>query len=119
MTEPDQLFRERMREVRERAPRMSQRQLAEELQKLGFEMSQPAIWAIESGKRNVSLAEAIAISAVLDVPTQDLYRELPSWDDYSLASAEEPGIGPELAWLHIWRQGRLRRDKQSTPKEEA
>jgi transcriptional regulator with XRE-family HTH domain len=68
---PSEAFARRMREARERAG-MKQTELADKLSDLGYELSRPAINAIENGKRGVSLDDACAIAAALAVAPVNL-----------------------------------------------
>lgn len=123
---PSDVLRRRMREIRDRRG-MSQRDLERELKKLGVPISQSAIALIETGQpsrpgqktpRKVSLDEAVAIAAALDVPLDDIYREpldRKTYEAVEYARVEEPGISPDLAWLRIW--AKQRRREQSTQKE--
>lgn len=63
---PGDAFRRRLTEAR-KALGLTQRQLVERLGAAGMPMNQAAVARIESGTRKVSLDEAIAIAAVLDI----------------------------------------------------
>jgi transcriptional regulator with XRE-family HTH domain len=70
---PSAAFGKRLREVRERArPKITQAQLVERLAELGFELNRDAVIQIESGRRRVTLDEALAIAAVLGVAPVNL-----------------------------------------------
>ncbi len=61
---PSEVFRTRIRKVRQ-AKGWTQQELAEALNGAGAELTAFAITRLESGKRGVSLDEAVAIAAVL------------------------------------------------------
>lgn len=63
---PSEVFAEQMRIQRERKG-WTQKQLAAKLAKLGFLVHQTTIGKWEAGERRISLDEALAISAALDV----------------------------------------------------
>jgi transcriptional regulator with XRE-family HTH domain len=63
---PSEVFAEQMRIQRERKG-WTQKQLAARLAKLGFLVHQTTIGKWEAGERRISLDEALAISAALDV----------------------------------------------------
>ena len=124
---PSDVLRRRMREIRDRRG-VSQRELKRRLKKLGVPISQSAIALIETGQpsrpgqktpRKVSLDEAVAIAAALDVPPEQLYREPLDRETYEaveMARAEDPGIREELAWLRVWEK--QRRQQHSTQEED-
>ena len=115
---PNEVFRRRLREVRE-ARGVSQYDLVRELRALGYPMRQPAITRIERGQRKVSLDEAVAIAAALNVLPERLYRTPLDWDDYMVAQAEMgPGeeLTPDEAWLRVWAHQRRR--EQSIQEED-
>lgn len=61
---PSEVFRARLREVR-RVKGLTQPELSEALASVGVELNEFVITRIESGKRRVSLDEAVALAAVL------------------------------------------------------
>lgn len=63
---PSEIFVEQMRAQRERRG-WSQRQLAERLDTLGLRVHQTTVGKWESGERGLSLDEALAITAALDL----------------------------------------------------
>jgi len=67
MTPRDLFARELKRFRSAKAPTWSQRRLADELAELGYPLNQTSIARIESGHRDVSLNDALAIAAALDV----------------------------------------------------
>jgi transcriptional regulator with XRE-family HTH domain len=80
MSLPSEVFRARLREVR-RAKGLTQQDLAEALSGAGEDLSASAITRMESGHRDVSLDEAIAIAAVLGVSPLHMVVQL---DDNSI-----------------------------------
>ena len=88
MSQPSRTFGTRLREVRTRR-KISQRELVEWLRGLGFDLHQPAISGIESGKRQLSFDEAVAIARFLKIPLEALYM---SWEDW-LVFESEFGLG--------------------------
>jgi transcriptional regulator with XRE-family HTH domain len=71
MTAPLEIFRERLRQVRD-AHGLSQQALAERLEQQGLHLDRVVITKIETGARNVTLNEAFAIAFVLEVPLMTL-----------------------------------------------
>ncbi len=71
---PEATFRRRMREAR-LARRLTQRDLVDALAEVGLDMNQTGITRIEGGARGITLHEAIAIAAALDIaPTTSSCR---------------------------------------------
>lgn len=93
---PQDAFRERMREWRDRRG-WNQSELAAEVSKLAvdFSMDQPAISAIESGTRRVTLDEAFVIAAALNVPPPLLWLSLGS--ERRVQISKKSNIHPLLA----------------------
>lgn len=77
MTEPktyavtDETFGIAVREARERS-RMTQAQLAEEMKYRGFDFHQQTVYRLESGKRKVTIGEALALAELVEVPVEVL-----------------------------------------------
>lgn len=68
------LFRRRMREVREQAG-MSQVELARRMAaQMGSRVDPPTITRMENGERAVRIQEAVAAAAALEVPLDELLR---------------------------------------------
>ncbi|MFZ4894661.1 helix-turn-helix transcriptional regulator [Plantibacter sp. Mn2098] len=63
----DAAFAHAIREARLRAQR-SQEDLADDMRARSFDFAQQTIYKIESGKRKVSIGEAVALSDILGVP---------------------------------------------------
>jgi transcriptional regulator with XRE-family HTH domain len=121
-TDPEELFRKRVERMRNRRG-WSQRELARRVNDLGLPISQAAISLLEAGQRVVSLNEAVAIAAALNVLPEVLYRSSLDWEDYSVMRAEqdlyEEPLTPDGAWLQMWTRQRHRSHKrdESIPKE--
>jgi len=94
---PSEVFQRRMREERERRG-ISQRDMVQRLADLGHPMAQPAITRIESGKRKVSLDEAVLIAVALDMAPEQLYAPGPTWRDYLVEQAERSPREAAEAW---------------------
>jgi transcriptional regulator with XRE-family HTH domain len=75
---PSKAFGRRLKQVRERN-QVSTASLMRRLHDLGFKMRRAAIYEIEQGKRAVSLDEALALAAALDVAP--LFLIVPFEDD--------------------------------------
>lgn len=102
---PSETFRSRMKEARQACkPPMSQQALAERLNALGNGLNQPALARIERGDRKVSLDEAIAISAALDVAPVNLF--LPITDDHAEVRLA-PSLAVNLRKAQRWARGML------------
>lgn len=61
----DSVFGARLRQARE-ASKLTQDSLAESMQNRGFDFTQATIYKIESGKRKVSVGEALALAAIVN-----------------------------------------------------
>jgi transcriptional regulator with XRE-family HTH domain len=117
---PSEVFRARLREVR-RVKGLTQPELSEALASVGVDLNEFVITRIESGKRRVTLDEAVALAAVLG---PSLLHMLIPVDDTSVHLAPEM---PERAIdARAWIRGQrpLRRaDEQlfffQTPPSEA
>jgi transcriptional regulator with XRE-family HTH domain len=70
-TELQTLLRERIREQREEIG-LTKEGLADRARAAGLAWSQHTVWAIESGRRNVSLGEALLLQVFLDTPLDKL-----------------------------------------------
>ena len=93
---PEAAFRRRLKEARA-ARGMTQRDLAERLAAIGQPMTQAAVTRIERGERRVSLDEAIAIAAVLDVAPIHLFLPIEG-DSAQLAPKLKVPIDRARAW---------------------
>lgn len=67
----DETFGAAIREARERS-RITQAQLAEEMKYRGFDFHQQTVYKIESGKRKVTVGEALALAELVEVPIEVL-----------------------------------------------
>ena len=76
---PSQVFRQRMREVREHG-KLSQQDLCQRLVDIGFALRRSAIREIEKGSRRISLDEALAIAAALGVAPVYMFTPFESDD---------------------------------------
>ena len=75
----------KVKEIRKaRLPKMSQRELADQLQLQGIDLDKNAVQRIESGQRFVTDIELLALSKVLRVSLQELLGEA------------SPGSSPDL-----------------------
>lgn len=81
----DAVFGLRLKPIRE-ANKWTQEQLALEMQERGFEFTQVTIYKIETGKRKVSVAEALALAEILDTDINALTAD--SVDDLSVYQTE-------------------------------
>ena len=97
---PEQTFSQRLREARE-AQGISQRQMVDRLAELGLATNQAAIARIERGTRKVSLDEAVAISAALDVALVNLF--LPIEGDEPVQLTPALTVDPDKA--RRWARG--------------
>lgn len=107
---PSEVFQRRMREERERRG-VSQREMVQRLADLGHPMAQPAITRIESGKRKVSLDEAVLIATALDMTAEQLYAPGPTWRDYLIEQAER---NPRET-ADTWHDEQVRRSDTGAP----
>ena len=80
-------FAENIRRWRERRG-LSQDALAQQMADLGFPFHQATIYKIEKGERPVRLAEALALSALLDQHVSDLTEGPVDDETYTRAQAE-------------------------------
>ncbi|GAA3284500.1 helix-turn-helix transcriptional regulator [Nesterenkonia halobia] len=71
----DQRFGQQVSDIRTMARGMSQRQMAEELHKLGMPADAPAVSRIEKGQRSVRISEVEIIAKVLGVRMADLLQD--------------------------------------------
>lgn len=78
----EEVFGQRLRENRT-AARLSQRELAEEMQAEGFDWHQTTVQRVETGKRSVRLSEAVVIARILGI-TLDLMLRPPRDDQRGL-----------------------------------
>jgi transcriptional regulator with XRE-family HTH domain len=78
----------------------NQQQLAHRLTELGLPTRQSTIARIETGKRGVSLDDAVALSVALDVPLVRLIAGQ-AVDDEQIALAPAEVFPAELARLHL------------------
>jgi transcriptional regulator with XRE-family HTH domain len=99
---PEEVFRRRLQEAREARGGMSQRDLAARLADIGYRLSQSAITRIERGERKVSLGEAIALAAALDVAPVHMFLPIEGDQPVRLAPALE--VKPDQA--RAWATGR-------------
>jgi len=67
-TRPSDVFRTRLVDVRKALGFSSQARLAQRLTDLGYSMHETTLTRIERGTRKVTLDDAVAIAAALDVP---------------------------------------------------
>jgi transcriptional regulator with XRE-family HTH domain len=79
--------------------RLSAQQLADRIADLGGELTRVAITRIETGKRGISLDEALLLAAALNVPPPLLFFPVKTGDHVRITSISE--IHPDLAlrWL--------------------
>jgi transcriptional regulator with XRE-family HTH domain len=110
----DQIFSYRIRDAR-LSKQWSQQRLAAEMTARGWPISQQTITKIEAGAhgvggevhaqtrstqpRRVSLAEAIAFAAVLDIPPPSLFLPLARDDDVQLTADLTVGVDAAHAWV--------------------
>src|SRR6266568_4043066 len=73
MTDLQTLLRERIREQRERIG-LTKEGLADRARAAGLAWSHHTVWAIESGRRNVTLGEALLLQVFLDTSLDKLLR---------------------------------------------
>jgi transcriptional regulator with XRE-family HTH domain len=75
---PETVFAARLREAREAAG-MSQAQLAAEVgERHGIQMDPVTVLRMEKGRRRITLNEAVAVAAVLNIRLYDLLLPLPA-----------------------------------------
>lgn len=123
---PSEVFAEQMRIQRERKG-WTQKQLADRLGKLGFDVHQTTIGKWETGERRISLDEALVISVALDV--SPAYMIAGSYLDGTFSgpsialSARTPPVSARkmLMWLRgqqpLWGQDEKRYHTEVAPDE--
>jgi transcriptional regulator with XRE-family HTH domain len=94
---PSEVFRQRLRERRE-GHGLSQAELARRMRVDGRPMSKVAVLRIEKGERGISLDEAIAFAAVLNVPPPQLFTP-PEGKLVALTGNRAVDSGGMRAWL--------------------
>lgn len=95
---PEEVFRRRLQEAREARGGMSQRELAARVANIGMKINQSAITRIERGERKVSLGEAIALAAALDVAPVNLFLPIDGDEPVRLAPALEVDLTHARKW---------------------
>lgn len=98
---PSHVFGEQVRGVRTRKGWTSQQRLADRLGALGHEVDRTAVTRLETGKRGVSLDEAFAIAAALEVSPLSLM--LPRAPEEPVAVAPRLTVTTKAA--RAWAQG--------------
>ncbi len=89
--EADDLFAENTRRVREER-RLTQGALAALLLELGVNLPQQTIYKIETGKRRVTVGEAVVIAEALDVNVMALMRGAEAYESAVASLKNEIGI---------------------------
>lgn len=121
MTRPSEVFRKRLREVRQ-IRGWTQKELAEALSRTGADLNEFTITRMESGKRRVSLDEAVAIAAVLGPSLLHMVVPLEERGRVDLAPKMPAKVIDARAWIRGQRPLR-RADEQlfyfQTPPSEA
>jgi transcriptional regulator with XRE-family HTH domain len=95
---PSEVFRGRLREVRQ-AKGWTQQELAEALSRAGAELTTFAVARMESGKRGISLNEAVAIAAVLGPSLLHMIVPLEERGRVHLAPRMPAKVVDARAWL--------------------
>jgi transcriptional regulator with XRE-family HTH domain len=106
---PEAIFSRRLKETR-RARGLSQRRLVARLAALGRPLNQAVITRIERGARKVSLDEAIALAAALDVAPVHLFLPIDDSERVSLT----PTLEVSAALARQWARGRRPLDPANT-----
>jgi transcriptional regulator with XRE-family HTH domain len=107
---PSEVFRGRMREVRERRG-WTQEKLAERLRELGAPMDRATLARTEGGKRGLSLDEALTISAALGPSPLHMFVPL---RDEPVQLAPELVTRPRIVRQWVRGQGSLREEDNRT-----
>ena len=94
---PEATFRRRMREAR-LARRLTQRDLVDALAEVGLDMNQTGITRIEGGAPGITLHEAIALAAALDVAPVHLFLPIDDGPPVNLTSGLEVDRRKARSW---------------------
>jgi transcriptional regulator with XRE-family HTH domain len=112
-TNPGAVFGSRVREFRS-ARKMSQAALSKRLRELGARLDRSAIARIESATRGVTIDEAVALAAVLDVPFHTLLIT-PADEEIALT----PALTVRMPFAAAWLVGEMPLDREDVERYSA